>query len=65
MRLTNRATQAVREAKSLSALNGAPVGVLVRDGWYRVEEDAEAFEDLQDEGWQEFAMVYEPADVED
>lgn len=44
-------------AQELANRNGCPVAIVDRDGWYRIEEDAEAFEALVEAGWGEHAVV--------
>ena len=52
---------AISEAARLANVNQCPVGVLHRGGWYRVEEDAEAYNDAIDvDGW-ESVTVCDPA----
>ena len=52
---------AIGEAARLAKVNQCPVGVIFRDGWYRVEEDCEAYEDAIDvDGWQP-VTVCDPA----
>lgn len=38
--------------------NGAPVAVLTRDRWFRIEEDADEMDRLiTDEGWEQVAVL--------
>jgi len=53
--------RAIAEAARLANVNQCPVGVIFRDGWYRVEEDAEAYEILVDEEQWESVTVCDPA----
>jgi len=53
--------RAISEAARMANINGSPVGVLHRGGWYRVEEDAEAYDDAIDvDGW-ESVTVCDPS----
>ena len=53
--------RAISEAARLANVNQCPVAVLRRGGWYRVEEDAEAYDDAIDvDGW-EPVTVCDPA----
>ena len=53
--------RAISEAARMANVNQCPVGVIFRDGWYRVEEDCEAYEDAIDvDGW-ESVTVCDPS----
>jgi hypothetical protein len=65
MRLSATVAWAIADAQDRANLNGAPVAVLERDGWFRLcEEPPDQMEPSPyDEGWQDHALV-EPAEPE-
>lgn len=62
MRLYISKLTAAADGIFMAERNGAPVVLLRRDDWFRVEEDAEAMDAAIGDGWEEVVMLY-PSEV--
>ena len=56
--LIARQDDAINQACYIADTNGSPVAVVLRDGWFRIVEDADEMERLIDEErWEQVAVL--------